>query len=217
MPKVVDHVERRKQIARALWAVVARGGFEAASARAVAAEGGWSLGALRHYFDSQEALVEFAAWELIDGAGARVEAVYASMPPGRTRCLRALEQLLPLDEVREGEVRSWVAILAKADAPPRLFELREAGLATERHLCRMVVAELSDCRRPLLGERLPPAREAEAVELHTMIGGLCLQMLASPTLLSRGGAVRVLTRHLSGIARKAVEGAPPSSAGGVRR
>lgn len=200
MPKVVDHVERRKQIARALWAVVARGGFEAGSARAVAAEGGWSLGALRHYFDSQEALVEFAAWELIDGAGARVETVFASMPPGRHRCLRALEQLLPLDEVREGEVRSWVAILAKANVPPPLHELREAGLATERHLCRMVVAELSDGRRPLLGERLRPALEAEAVELHTLIGGLCLQMMASPALVSRDQAARVLTRHLSGIA-----------------
>ena len=121
MPKVVDHVERRKQIARALWAVVARRGFEAASARAIAAEGGWSLGALRHYFDSQDELVEFAAWELIDGAGTRVETIYATMPPGRTRCLRALEQLLPLDEIREGlvlperERERWLTDLKQRD------------------------------------------------------------------------------------------------------
>lgn len=205
VPKVVDHVERRKQIARALWAVVARAGFEAASARAIAAEGGWSLGALRHYFDSQDELVEFAAWELIDGAGARVETIYATMPPGRTRCLRALEQLLPLDEIREGEVRAWVAILAKANPRPALRELRETGLATERHLCRMVVAELNGCRRPLLGERLPSRLEAEALELHLAIGGLCLHLVASPRLMSAADAVRALKHHLSRIeARDAI-------------
>ena len=196
---------RRKEIARALWAVVARGGFEAASARAIAAEGGWSLGALRHYFDSQEGLVEFAAWELIDGAGARIEAVYAAMPPGHTRCLRALEELLPLDEIREGEVRSWLAILAKDGVSPALHHLRESGLSTERHLCRMVVAELSGGRRPVLGEPLPQTLEAEAVELHATIAGLCLHLAASPRLMSPANAVRVLKRQLSRIEAHAAD------------
>ena len=175
VPKVVDHVERRKQIARALWAVVARAGFEAASARAIAAEGGWSLGALRHYFDSQDELVEFAAWELIDGAGARVETIYATMPPGRTRCLRALEQLLPLDEIREGEVRAWVANLGD--------RLRSLPIPPE------FAATLAKA----------------SVELHVAIGGLCLHLVASPRLMSAADAVRALKHHLSRIeARDAI-------------
>ena len=128
MPKLVDHDERRHEIARALWSVVARGGFEAASARTVAAEGDWSLGALRHYFSSQDELVEFAARELIDGAAARIATVLETMPAGLPRCRMALEQLLPLDDVRRGEVRAWLAILVKAEVSPSLAELREVAL-----------------------------------------------------------------------------------------
>lgn len=60
VPKVVDHDQRREELARAVWAVIARAGVEGATVRAVAAEAGWSMGALRYYFATQDGLLRFA-------------------------------------------------------------------------------------------------------------------------------------------------------------
>lgn len=196
MPKLVDHDERRHEIARALWSVVARGGFEAASARTVAAEGDWSLGALRHYFSSQDELVEFAARELIDGAAARIATVLETMPAGLPRCRMALEQLLPLDDVRRGEVRAWLAILVKAEVSPSLAELREVALDGERQLCRLVVAELSGHPYPTSPSDWPAALEYAAVDLHAWIDGHCLQAASSRQLLPADAARAALDRYL---------------------
>ena len=174
MPKLVDHDERRHEIARALWSVVARGGFEAASARTVAAEGNWSLGALRHYFSSHDELVEFAARELIDGAAARIATVLETMPAGLPRCRMALEQLLPLDDVRRGEV----------------------ALDGERQLCRLVVAELSGHPYPTSPSDWPAALEYAAVDLHAWIDGHCLQAASSHRLLPADAARAALDRYL---------------------
>ena len=48
MPKIVDHETRREEIAEALWRVVRRDGVRAASVRTIAAEAGWSPGAVRY-------------------------------------------------------------------------------------------------------------------------------------------------------------------------
>ena len=46
MPKVVDHEERRRELAHAVWRVIRRQGVDRASVRTVALEAGWSPGAL---------------------------------------------------------------------------------------------------------------------------------------------------------------------------
>ena len=60
MPKIVDHEQRRAEIAEALWRVVARQGLEGATIRAVAAEAGWSRGIVEHYFDNKDELLAFS-------------------------------------------------------------------------------------------------------------------------------------------------------------
>ena len=60
MPKLVDHDQRRREIAAALTRLIVRVGVEGASVRAVAAEAGWSMGAVRYYFGTQEELLRFA-------------------------------------------------------------------------------------------------------------------------------------------------------------
>lgn len=60
MPKQIDHEKRRKEIAEATWRVILERGMEGASARNIAKEAGLSLGALRHYFSTQDELLVFA-------------------------------------------------------------------------------------------------------------------------------------------------------------
>ncbi len=92
VPKIVDHDRRRREIAAALWRVIARDGMAGASARTVAAETGWSLGAVRHYFSTQRALLHFAAATMLDDVGARARTIVQDMAPGTARS-RALVEL----------------------------------------------------------------------------------------------------------------------------
>jgi AcrR family transcriptional regulator len=74
MPKVVDPGQRREAIADAVLAVVAREGLSAATLRNVAAEANLAIGSVRHYFDSHDELIIFAAQELDRRISRRVRA-----------------------------------------------------------------------------------------------------------------------------------------------
>ena len=59
MPKVVDIDERRAELAAAAAQLIARAGVGAATMRDVAAEAGWTTGALTHYFADKRELLLF--------------------------------------------------------------------------------------------------------------------------------------------------------------
>jgi len=60
MPKLVDHDERRRLIADAVFRVTARDGLDAASLRHVATEAGVTAGMVQHYFPSKDAMLRYA-------------------------------------------------------------------------------------------------------------------------------------------------------------
>ena len=57
MPKVVDIEQRRAELAEAASRLIARAGIESATMREVAAEAGWTTGALTHYFSDKRELL----------------------------------------------------------------------------------------------------------------------------------------------------------------
>ena len=103
MPKVVDHEERRRELAQAVWRVIRRDGIDGASVRTIAREAGWSSGALRHYFETQSALLTFAIGLVVDRIEARIAALELPADP-RAAVERLLLELLPLDEERHAEL-----------------------------------------------------------------------------------------------------------------
>jgi AcrR family transcriptional regulator len=200
MPKVVDHEKRRHDIAEAMWRVIARDGLAAASARTVAAEAGWSLGAVRHYFGSQNELLLFATSAMIEGAAARVSLTLERRPPGLARCQEVLEHLLPLDDVRTGEIRVWLAVLIRSHTDPHLSDLRLTAWHGTRHLCRVVVAELAERPHPPeAGATLSRRLEPHAASLHVWLDGLTLQAASVPELLPSADVRRAVRRQLTGI------------------
>ncbi|NLZ97477.1 MAG: TetR family transcriptional regulator, partial [Micrococcus sp.] len=50
MPKIVDHEQRRRELAQAIWSIIALRGLSAVTLRSVAAEAGVSMGTVQHYF-----------------------------------------------------------------------------------------------------------------------------------------------------------------------
>ncbi|HWT95113.1 MAG TPA: TetR family transcriptional regulator C-terminal domain-containing protein, partial [Solirubrobacteraceae bacterium] len=119
MPKHVDHDQRRDELADAVWRLVVREGVEAASLRRVAAEAGWSVGSVRHYFATQHELLTFAMELVVTRATARLQ----TTPPGPDAPATAaalLGQLLPLDDERRAEMQVWLAFSTRAAVDPAL-------------------------------------------------------------------------------------------------
>lgn len=98
MPRVVDADQRRTELTDAAARVIARSGLTAATMREIAAEAGWTTGALTHYFtDKRELLLATFQASLASRRSRR------PMPDDvdvRRRLQRSLEGALPLDADR---------------------------------------------------------------------------------------------------------------------
>ena len=77
VPKIVDHDERREELARAAVRAIDRLGLEGATMREIAKEAGYSTGILGHYFESKDDIVLGALRFMITGTLARLADICA--------------------------------------------------------------------------------------------------------------------------------------------
>lgn len=101
VPKRVDHEERRRSIAEALFRIAAARGLQAVTLRAVAAEAGISMNLVQYYFPTKEEMERFAWQRVVELTAARAgEGVAEAMRTEDTRAItRAyLLGVLPTDE-----------------------------------------------------------------------------------------------------------------------
>ncbi len=120
MPRVVDHDERRRQIAEALLAVAARDGHESVSSRAVAKELGVATGSLWHYFDGFDDVVRAAAAEVTRRTDERIAAATEGLR-GLRRLDALMREVLPVDAATRAEahvvVGFWGRLATLASTP----------------------------------------------------------------------------------------------------
>jgi AcrR family transcriptional regulator len=189
MPKIVDHEQRREELAAAVWRLAARDGLEAVTIRAVAAEAGWSTGALHHYFSDKEELLLFAFQTVADRVGRRVTAAReaAAEPLALVRELLAIG--LPLDAERRAETRVWFAFLGLALTRPVLARAQRAAY---RHWRRLVADALREAqKRGELDRRVDVEREAAG--LVALVDGLAVQATFEP----RANVQELVDEHLA--------------------
>lgn len=197
MPKLVDHEARRRELAQAVWRVVQRDGVERASVRAVAAESGWSAGALRHYFPTQDALLHFAMDLAAEKFTERARAVdehgrppHEHSPPWRVR--RLLRTLIPLDAESKVHAEVWMAFVARARVDP---VLRAAGRKGDALIFDWLLERLRDAEAE--GTLRPGAvPEREAMRLLALADGLSLHGMISPDIMSTELMAELLDDHL---------------------
>ncbi|WP_370938387.1 TetR/AcrR family transcriptional regulator [Amycolatopsis sp. cg13] len=204
MPRVVDGEERRAHIADAVLRLAAKDGLHAVSLRAVAAESGLNIGSVRHYFDSQHALMRFAMRTTIDRTTARLverrEKIgsLSELSPEEAvdQLTEFLSELLPLDERRRTEVTVLVEFLMAARADPGLDDLaREAVQGTVTLARRILDAQVRSCRFE------PKDPEVEAPRLAALIDGIAFRAVLQPELTSADECVAVLRAHLAELVR----------------
>jgi AcrR family transcriptional regulator len=192
VPKIVDHEERRRELAEAVWRVILCDGVEGVSVRNVAAEAGWSTGALRHYFGTKEELLASAARLLEGRVVGRLQAKLRDLAP-RQSVRAVLCELLPLDEERRMEGRIWFAYASRSLVDRRIAEEYAIVFDGVRQLCRAVTDDLA--RVGYLAPGLDPVLEAG--RLHATVDGLAVHGLLGR--MSEGEMLAVLDAHLDEI------------------
>ena len=196
MPKIVDHDARRAELAAAVWRLASREGVDAVTMRGVAAEAGWSTGAVAHYFADKEELVLFAFETVADRVGRRiVRAAERARDP--LELLRTqLVEGLPLDAERRAEVRLWFAFLVLAETRPRLAR---AGRDAYREWRGRIAKTLENGQRQGLVDESIDA-EREAAELVALVDGLAIQASFEPRTLTAARQLELLDDRLGRLA-----------------
>jgi TetR/AcrR family transcriptional regulator, transcriptional repressor of bet genes len=179
MPKVVDHEKRREELAAAVWRLASREGLDAVTIRGVAAEAGWSTGALHHYFSDKEELLLFAFKTVADRVGRRVATARAESgePLELARALLAIG--LPLDDERRNETRLWFAFLGLALTRPPLARAQRLAYEQWRRLVADALREAQE--RGDIEDDVDVEREAAA--LVALVDGLAVQASFDPGCL----------------------------------
>ena len=118
MPKIVDHEQRRDEIALIACRVVARYGFEQATIVPIARAAGCTTGMIAHYFETKQDII-LAALRLILR---RIEE-RLSQAEGASGLLTLLSEALPIDETRYIECAVWMAFWGQVPSDKRLKRL----------------------------------------------------------------------------------------------
>ena len=127
MPKQVDSAAQKRMIAKAAIHVINKAGLDGTRLRDVARAGNITTGAVTHYFDGKDAVLEAALGEIVRRTLARIDTpVKAGSGQDIRTFLRRVAAYLPLDDEGRAEWRVWLAFWGRAIADERLRAQHQA-------------------------------------------------------------------------------------------
>jgi AcrR family transcriptional regulator len=184
VPKLVDHEERRRQIAEALLEIASTRGLHAATMREVAAQAGVSLRLVQYYFNTKDELLVGALSHLSERLSARIrertELLDDPERSPRAVIYGALSAILPIDEDGRRIVLTYHAYYT--------FALSEQQPVMERGA--LDAAELEQ----FLTDQLRRAQQAGEISAEHNPGQAATVLLA----LTNGLGLSVLTGQRDG-------------------
>jgi TetR/AcrR family transcriptional regulator, transcriptional repressor of bet genes len=174
MPKIVDHEQRRDEIALVACRVVAEHGFDRATIVRIAREAGYTTGMVAHYFDTKQEIIVAALRLILRRIEERLTAAAAGVRA--PDLLALLSEALPLDATRFTECAFWISFWGQMSADKRLKRInawvhREYLRLFERCLAR-AWGEWRDFSAP--------TREQVLRSVVTFINGLTASAVATP-------------------------------------
>ncbi|WP_144937913.1 TetR/AcrR family transcriptional regulator [Paenibacillus sp. 32O-W] len=192
MPKLVDHEERRNHIAEATWRVILNQGMKGATVRNIAREAGLSLGALRHYFSTQDELLVFAMKLVKDRATERIQQIAMSDLPPKDKILNIMLELVPLDENKMAEMEVWFAFTFYTRHKNDVLDAQHDGI----YAGMKKLIDYMD-HHHMLRNNLD--KEIETEKLYALIDGIAIHALLEPHRVNKERIKAVLTQHLDSI------------------
>jgi AcrR family transcriptional regulator len=180
MPAPVDSDERRAQLGAAAARVIARAGITGATMREVAAEAGWTTGALTHYFKDKRELLAFT----LDASLARRRSTRANW-----------SELGPAEALRETLDDSrlhWTVTVAFCAQAACDEELARAQRDAYRGFRRRVTRLVERASRAAGDDAV-----AEAERLIALADGIAIQALFDPESWTAVRQLEALDRALA--------------------
>ena len=190
MPKIVDHAQRRDEIALVACRVVAEHGFDQASMVRIAREAGYTTGMLAHYFDSKQDIIIAALRLILRRIEERLlrPATAAAAPD----LLTLLTEALPVDAHRRIECAFWITFWGQVSADRRL---KRINAWVHREYLRLFERCLAQCWPEW--SRWPAAtREHVLRSLVTFINGLTASAVANSGDWPAGAQIEQLALQL---------------------
>lgn len=176
MPIVVDHEQRRREVAEIAADLIAKLGVERVTVREVAAATGYSTTIVSHYFRDKRELQLLAYRTATLRARRRIEAALAA--DGADRLQRCIEAMLPLDDERRRDWHVWFAFWGVAVADPQFAAEQKLRARYSRELVERLLAAAP--RNGGATHGTSPAQSAES--LVAFIVGIAGQALFDPDL-----------------------------------
>ncbi len=172
MPQYIDHEKRRQELAEIAANLIAAGGAEAATVRAIAQQAGFSTKVVSHYFADKRALMKLTYRH----AAIRSETLtQASQSKRGADVLALLEALLPIDDEVGRNWRVWFSFWGLAFADPELA--KEQQVRAREFEARIGATLVADPKYRRLSEE---KRLALASRLFSTLVGVAMQAVFDP-------------------------------------
>jgi AcrR family transcriptional regulator len=184
---------RRSALIAATQELVAQGGPEAATVRAIAERAGVTPGLIRHYFQSKDELNRAAYRALMDGMTAKgsdaIEGVGAQ-PAERLAAFIAASLRPPVLDA--GAVVLWAGYMHKVRSDPDLLAVHESAYLSYRDTLQKLIETLPR-------EIVPGQTRREAIACNAVIDGLWVEGSLLPTTFAPGEVVSIGLQSIGAI------------------
>ena len=178
--------DRRIGLIHATQSLVAEGGPNAATVRAISSRAGVTQGLIRHYFGSKDGLLREAFAALMDAITEKsrdaIEGVGAE--PGERLAIYIATTLRP-PVLDSGTVGLWAGYMHRLRADAELLQQHEKAYLRFRDMLQTLIAALD---RP---QSATTDLRREAIACHALIDGLWLEGSLLADLFAPGEVVRI--------------------------
>jgi TetR/AcrR family transcriptional repressor of bet genes len=175
MPKQVDRDLQRQSLAAAALGVISEQGLEAARLRDVAARAGVTTGAVTHYFDGKDAILEAALDEIVRQILTDQDEAWTKPPRGLDDLISSIADFLPLDAEGVQAWRIWLAFWGRAIVDERLR-------VKHRHYYAQISAKLKQAVRAI-APAAPPAQARDVADaIVAAVDGIGVRATLEPEL-----------------------------------
>ncbi|MEV7232408.1 TetR family transcriptional regulator C-terminal domain-containing protein [Polymorphospora sp. NPDC051019] len=197
MPRIVDHAERRGQIADAVERLIAAESLDSVTVARTAEEAGISVGLVQHYFASKDEMLLESFRRIRNRIEARVAARRQRSERAGARIERMLldgvAELMPLDPARRSEGWVTLAFTARSFSNPALADVLRSSNANLRAQIEQALRNALAC-----GELPEPVGyEMEAARLLAFVDGLVLHCHTGQRPLSARAAHAMVAAELA--------------------
>lgn len=188
MPAIIDHDQRRLEIAQAVESIVATTGVQAVTIREVGKVAGFSPTVITHYFQNKLELMTFTYVNARLRSTSRVEQQLAA----DASALQCISQCLPTTDDRQTEWKVWFGFWGMVTENPNLKQEQSRGVEDSLNLFSRVYLA-AETRGELSGRA---NINALATRAQYLVDGIACLALQQPELWTAEKQIATLETEL---------------------